>query len=536
MDERLDQVRQELQAPSGPALWKLAEQSSRPTRGVSFVTRRRSKVIISGISLLAGCAAAVLLFRPADTETEQAEAGRHGKTVVKDLAAAQSGAMKIEAEAVAPESDEESKTNKTAAAAVDQLSANEGSHHQPVSTDVSDNKRKSSLPIQNSNQDGRLAVEHSALPGNVDQLLSGKNQTGLGGVVLREIRNLKPVLLTPEEAAALGVFTDGGYLGYYALRRVDTRNDETRTALNKAGIPIDDSLQFVLKREFHSITRKRETDYPGITAARRILGKYSLPRLITIESCNNISCRQFNRITDPRLDSAQLHELAFEVNAVYNIDHFRFGNTDLKALMTTVLDETGIMHFEHSKRIDTSKTRAIVDLTDYPILANLIPLYFQTSQVNYDSKGREFTEKKDIILWYDPTEEFIARLPERIQSYLNTRKRDFPSAPAQTLAQGDLFFDTWNVDNGAISELSVMPNPATDGRVELHFTLAEQRDISISLLDMFGRPAASPMEPTSLPPGNHSKTIQINGLPFGFYLLAIQSGNGEQAIQRLIVQ
>ncbi len=79
------------------------------------------------------------------------------------------------------------------------------------------------------------------------------------------------------------------------------------------------------------------------------------------------------------------------------------------------------------------------------------------------------------------------------------------------------------------STLQVYPNPAT-ANLQVRYTLTSENRVSISLLDMLGRVVAVPLDACPQSAGDQQVCVDVSALPFGTYLLVLQTINGSNTM------
>ncbi len=150
-------------------------------------------------------------------------------------------------------------------------------------------------------------------------------------------------------------------------------------------------------------------------------------------------------------------------------------------------------------------------------------------------------EGDEYLLWYEPTPEFIALLPERYRTGLEREvaaakkyatKCEIPTEEERKAIPG--YFDSWRSCDGVLKIASIFPNPA-DVKAAVRFTLAEARSVTITVHNLNGDRLAI-LEPTPvLPVGEHELPLDFTGRNVGVYLLALSTDKNETAIKRVIV-
>lgn len=155
--------------------------------------------------------------------------------------------------------------------------------------------------------------------------------------------------------------------------------------------------------------------------------------------------------------------------------------------------------------------------------------------------AKALAEGDEYLLWYEPTPEFIALLPERYRTGLEREvaaakkyatKCEIPTEEERKAIPG--YFDSWRSCDGVLKIASIFPNPA-DVKATVRFTLAEARSVTITVHNLNGDRLAI-LEPTPvLPAGEHELPLDFTGRNVGVYLLALSTDKNETAIKRVII-
>ena len=117
-----------------------------------------------------------------------------------------------------------------------------------------------------------------------------------------------------------------------------------------------------------------------------------------------------------------------------------------------------------------------------------------------DDKGR------GLIFWYEPS--------------VPPAKKDEVSA---VVAQAS-----------SIGNLTINPNPAQN-HTTVRFTLAEAQAVSISVHDIMGKRLLEAGQVNATAGGEFSHEIDLSTLTQGVYLIVLTADNGEQRIERVLV-
>jgi len=147
--------------------------------------------------------------------------------------------------------------------------------------------------------------------------------------------------------------------------------------------------------------------------------------------------------------------------------------------------------------------------------------------------------KTDYILWFELNQAFAETLPDNVKNALAPELKAVLSGNLSCGAMpetgGEPFLDVWKGCNGAIKDLSVMPNPINSvGKAK--FNLNENRIVSLSIHDLFGRQKSQFVNSKLLTSGNHEFDFNVAGLEAGIYYIVINTEKGEQALQRVILE
>jgi hypothetical protein len=223
----------------------------------------------------------------------------------------------------------------------------------------------------------------------------------------------------------------------------------------------------------------------------------------------------------------------------------------------------------------------------------MVPIRVRTGKVYSAADSLHKRWRPDAILWYEPTPEFMALLPERIRIALEqefaaadimagnvqvengssimaaehsrstssvaarqaNRPHDLPdSVTSIGIAQGDSTGTPsvargavgdgavtggassveGRIASGALSIINLIPNPARE-HTTLRYRLTAPRGLRIMLHNIFGQPLREFARAEMQPAGEWSVDISLAGVRPGVYLIAIATDNGELAVQRLIV-
>lgn len=252
-------------------------------------------------------------------------------------------------------------------------------------------------------------------------------------------------------------------------------------------------------------------------------------------------------------DNAQYNKLSNDSNIrvtvqtlrkTINIDSLSSGNTDLNNNIRILKDKRernseGII-------IDKDNLQLTFDDGTDPVFINkntldinkLLPLKVKIP--NAKDKNGKHIENFAFILWLDLNSKVYSKLPERIQKIVK------PEFEAMTNSEnaicgyspnedGRNFLDIWRTCSGAVENVKASPNP-TNGIVNLSYELKENRNVTISVNDVFGKNVKTIVANHFNSKGLNQSSFDLTGLEAGMYLIVVQTNTGEQAVNRIILQ
>ncbi|MBM2814350.1 MAG: Peptidase [Ignavibacteria bacterium] len=277
------------------------------------------------------------------------------------------------------------------------------------------------------------------------------------------------------------------------------------------------------------------------------------------KSCFDSSMKYFNFNMDSLLNHCQINLDSMQKNFNFNFD-FKFDSlmnkleldSNMKALKQSLdalknhkgftfqnkqfewnLDSVG----NKMQKFEGKALRLNCIADKYIRINKLVPIKVA---MGANPTPNEYNNNKDFafILWFDPTQEFIDKLPKDIAERLGNEIKSLNNSTEsckQAPATGEPIFDVWRSCSGAIENLELFPNPATS-KVTVKFNLNENRNASIALYDVSGRIIAELAPNRKLAKGTLEETFMLPNIPPGIYLISIKTDNAEQAVQRLVVE
>lgn len=150
--------------------------------------------------------------------------------------------------------------------------------------------------------------------------------------------------------------------------------------------------------------------------------------------------------------------------------------------------------------------------------------------------------RPDFILWFEPTPELVAALPEQYRQALTrelnlaTDEKALAENNVETPEPGKGFLGVWQARAGVLTASAVSPNPVKNQMVTVSYTLAEQRTVRINLRALSGAVLRPLVEAQNKAAGTWREETTIGALPPGMYIVTIETEKGEHTVQRLIVE
>ncbi|HVZ41922.1 MAG TPA: hypothetical protein VHI13_21755 [Candidatus Kapabacteria bacterium] len=172
----------------------------------------------------------------------------------------------------------------------------------------------------------------------------------------------------------------------------------------------------------------------------------------------------------------------------------------------------------------------------------LVPVHLRLGDEPIDGSTRR--RGADIILWYYPTQEFVAALPDRyrvplageLAAIADVVECHLPqSAACERMTGAPSLLNFCGRSSGALLGLEASPNPA-HGPISLRYTLASERTIRITLHTLRGEYLRDLVPAAPAGGGTHRASIRTEGLESGVYMIVMHSNQGEQVSERLIIQ
>ncbi len=171
------------------------------------------------------------------------------------------------------------------------------------------------------------------------------------------------------------------------------------------------------------------------------------------------------------------------------------------------------------------------------ILNKLVPVAINIPNAK-DRNGKELKNFR-FVLWFEPTDDFVTRLPDNIKSQLQNELTTLKNTTdicenREVIAGQETYLDVWRACSGAIENLTTYPNPV-ENLVNVKFKLNEKRTVNFSIHDLNGRKVQE-LGKAILTNGLIERSFEVKNLESGMYLIVAQTDAGEQAVQRIIIK
>jgi hypothetical protein len=173
----------------------------------------------------------------------------------------------------------------------------------------------------------------------------------------------------------------------------------------------------------------------------------------------------------------------------------------------------------------------------------LIPVYVGTSEKYRLSDYFNDYFHPDCIFWYEPTEEFLALLPEGIREQLKYELTLIPNdaqASSQLTSENKndnskettkqcVYLDPCSDIKANLKGVKLYPNP-TNAEVTLEITANESAKGTVSVSNLAGQELKS----VTLDDIRNGTQIDLSDLPSGIYLVTLLTNDGDKITRRVI--
>lgn len=130
------------------------------------------------------------------------------------------------------------------------------------------------------------------------------------------------------------------------------------------------------------------------------------------------------------------------------------------------------------------------------------------------------------LYWFEPTEDFLAALPADVRRSVERARGMEPSAEDAAMPLQPI----------ALVGSRMHPNPATSNFATVEYTLSESRRVALTVYDITGGRLRDVAVSDTRASGTWQENVSFEGIPNGYYLLAVTTDRGEQRIQPFILK
>ena len=201
-------------------------------------------------------------------------------------------------------------------------------------------------------------------------------------------------------------------------------------------------------------------------------------------------------------------------------------NPECSPRLGVIADEHGSAAYFHDLNDYLSagkRDSSAAALSNVYALANeLISVHFTLQSKSVKKKN---TEKIDVYLWYEPTQSFIDKLPDRYKVQIQEEKTN-PKPDEPSFRQTNKTYSF---------VLSLYPNPATSDVVTLRIASERALTANIIISDISGNRTEAIQRTEQIGEGETNVALSIRDLTPGMYIVTVQTPDGEQISERLIV-
>ena len=134
-----------------------------------------------------------------------------------------------------------------------------------------------------------------------------------------------------------------------------------------------------------------------------------------------------------------------------------------------------------------------------------------------------------IVYWYEPSQNLLDKLPARVQKTIQQDKEQRLRRIEKSKYNDDL-------PRPLTLEACIFPNPVTQDRATVHYSLPEAGRVAMALYDITGKRLRDFALCEDRREGNWEDQVSLHGIAPGLYVLAVTTDRGEQAIQKVVVQ
>lgn len=129
------------------------------------------------------------------------------------------------------------------------------------------------------------------------------------------------------------------------------------------------------------------------------------------------------------------------------------------------------------------------------------------------------------LYWFEPTREFLDALPQETRRSVERARGMAPSGDDASVSQQPI----------ALVGASMFPNPATSDHAMVEYTLNDERRVAVSVYDISGTRLRDIAVSDMRVSGTWQDAVSFEGIPNGYYLLAVTTDRGEQSVRPFIL-
>jgi hypothetical protein len=179
-------------------------------------------------------------------------------------------------------------------------------------------------------------------------------------------------------------------------------------------------------------------------------------------------------------------------------------------------------------------------------LSVLIPVLVRTGNIFTKEDSIQMRWRPDVILWYEPDEEFLKILPGLIAGEIKKEKDELlriMSNKSPEDSSGSIketpettsckYFESCKSDRTLMSSVLMYPNP-TKGELNVSIELQETRNLNFFVSDISGKTVLPLQKPTLQEKGQSQYHFDLSALPAGIYLLTVLTDKNERYTQRIV--
>ncbi|MCG9880263.1 MAG: T9SS type A sorting domain-containing protein [Bacteroidia bacterium] len=163
-------------------------------------------------------------------------------------------------------------------------------------------------------------------------------------------------------------------------------------------------------------------------------------------------------------------------------------------------------------------------------IPSLVPILVRSGDSNF--VGEQSFYRADIIVWFEPTEELFAALPQRISADLKKEYQDVFLNQKPSNKSCNYFEFCKNIYK-EIENVNVFPNPS-DADIKLEFRLKSEQKLDAALYTINGAFIKKISDKRNFESGLNTLSTTLTDMLPGVYLLVMQTESGETISHRIV--